>query len=107
MSFHPTLWVEEGHALREYLLNISHGDVLLMCSCPKMFEDEREAAHIARADGATLLTITDSEISALLLKSGCNIGIRQREKHFLIPMSVPWRYGICSFLRSMSLHRKK
>lgn len=96
MGFNPTLLIEEGHTLREYLLNITHGDVLLMCSYPKMFEDEREMAHLAKENGATLITITDSEISALLLKSDYNISIKQKEKTFFNSYVIPM--ALCNLL---------
>lgn len=96
MGFNPTLLVEEGHTLREYLLNITQGDVLLMCSYPKMFEDEREMARLAKENGATLITITDSEISALLLKSDYNISIKQREQTFFNSYVIPM--ALCNLL---------
>ena len=60
MGFNPILLVEEGHTLREYLMNITSQDTLIMCSYPKMFQDEREMARMAKRGGATLVTITDS-----------------------------------------------
>lgn len=89
MGFTPTLLVEEGHTLREYLLNISEQDTLLMCSFPKMFKDEYRMAQLAKQSGATLITLTDSERTSLLLKSDYNISVGQREKTFFNSYVIP------------------
>lgn len=96
MGFNPILLVEEGHSLREYLLNITNQDTLLMCSYPKMFQDEYEMARLAKEKGATLITITDSEITSLLLKSDYNISIRQKEKTFFNSYVIPMAF--CNLL---------
>lgn len=96
MGFNPILLVEEGHTLREYLLNITNKDSLLMCSYPKMFPDEREMARLAKKSGATLITITDSEISSLLLESDYNISVKQKEKTFFNSYVIPM--AICNLL---------
>lgn len=96
MGFNPILLVEEGHTLREYLLNITEDDSLLMCSYPKMFHDEREMARLAKASGATLITITDSESSALVLESDYNISIRQKETTFFNSYVIPMAF--CNLL---------
>lgn len=96
MGFNPILLVEEGHTLREYLLNITEYDTLLMCSYPKMFYDEREMARLAKKSGATLITITDSEASALVLESDYNISIRQKEKTFFNSYVIPMAF--CNLL---------
>ena len=96
MGFNPILLVEEGHTMREYLLNITPQDTLLMCSYPKMFQDEREMARLAKKGGATLITITDSEISALLLGGDYNVSIRQREKMFFNSYVLPMAF--CNLL---------
>lgn len=96
MGFNPILLVEEGHTLREYLLNITDRDTLLMCSYPKMFPDEREMARLAKKSGATLITITDSETSSLLLESDYNLSIRQREKTFFNSYVIPM--ALCNLL---------
>jgi len=96
MGFNPILLVEEGHTLREYLLNITENDTLLMCSYPKMFYDEREMARLAKASGATLITITDSESSALVLESDYNISIRQKDTTFFNSYVIPMAF--CNLL---------
>lgn len=96
MGFNPILLVEEGHTLREYLLNITDRDTLLMCSYPKMFPDEREMARLAKKSGATLITITDSETSSLLLESDYNLSVRQREKTFFNSYVIPM--ALCNLL---------
>ena len=96
MGFNPILLVEEGHTLREYLLNITSQDTLLMCSYPKMFQDEREMARLAKKSGATLITITDSEISSLVLESDYNISIKQKEKTFFNSYVIPMAF--CNLL---------
>ena len=92
MGFRPILLVEEGHTLREYLLNITNQDTLLMCTSPKIFKDEYRMARLAKQSGATLITITDSEATSLLLNSDYNISFRQKEKTFfnsyVIPMTI-------------------
>ena len=96
MGFNPILLVEEGHTMREYLLNITEEDTLLMCSYPKMFQDEREMAWLAKKGGATLITITESETAALLLGGDYNISIRQREKTFFNSFVLPMAF--CNLL---------
>ena len=96
MGFNPILLVEEGHTMREYLLNITEEDTLLMCSYPKMFQDEREMAWLAKKGGATLITITESETAALLLGGDYNISIRQREKTFFNSYVLPMAF--CNLL---------
>lgn len=96
MGFNPILLVEEGHTLREYLLNITEQDTLLMCSYPKMFQDEREMARLAKNSGATLITITDSETSSLVLESDYNISIKQKEKTFFNSYVIPMAF--CNLL---------
>ena len=96
MGFNPILLVEEGHTLREYLMNITSQDTLIMCSYPKMFQDEREMARMAKRGGATLVTITDSEISALLLESDYNLSARQKEKTFFNSYVLPM--ALCDLL---------
>lgn len=92
IGFRPILLVEEGHTLRENLLNITNQDTLLMCSSPKIFKDEYKMAQLAKQSGATLITITDSEATSLLLNSDYNISFRQKEKAFfnsyVIPMTI-------------------
>lgn len=92
MGFLPIIITEEGHALRESLLNIEQGDVLLMSSYPKMFPDEKEMARLAKESNATLITITDSEITSVFLSSDYTITIPQKNKLFfnsyVIPMAV-------------------
>ena len=96
MGFNPILLVEEGHTLREYLMNITSQDTLIMCSYPKMFQDEREMARMAKRGGATLVTITDSETSALLLESDYNLSARQKEKTFFNSYVLPM--ALCDLL---------
>ena len=96
MGFNPILLVEEGHTLREYLMNITSRDTLIMCSYPKMFQDEREMARMAKRGGATLVTITDSETSALLLESDYNLSARQKEKTFFNSYVLPM--ALCDLL---------
>ena len=96
MGFNPILLVEEGHTLREYLMNITSQDTLIMCSYPKMFQDEREMARMAKRGGATLVTITDSETSALLLESDYNLSVRQKEKTFFNSYVLPM--ALCDLL---------
>ena len=96
MGFNPILLVEEGHTLREYLMNITSQDTLIMCSYPKMFHDEREMARMAKRGGATLVTITDSETSALLLESDYNLSARQKEKTFFNSYVLPM--ALCDLL---------
>ena len=96
MGFNPILLVEEGHTLREYLMNITSQDTLIMCSYPKMFQDEREMARMAKRGGSTLLTITDSETSALLLESDYNLSARQKEKTFFNSYVLPM--ALCDLL---------
>lgn len=96
MGFNPILLVEEGHTLREYLMNITSQDTLIMCSYPKMFQDEREMARMAKCGGATLVTITDSETSALLLESDYNLSARQKEKTFFNSYVLPM--ALCDLL---------
>ena len=96
MGFNPILLVEEGHTLREYLMNITSQDILIMCSYPKMFQDEREMARMAKRGGATLVTITDSETSALLLESDYNLSARQKEKTFFNSYVLPM--ALCDLL---------
>ena len=96
MGFGPVLLVEEGHTLAEYLLNITRGDVLLMCSYPKMFNDEIKMAKLAKENGATLITITDSEISSMILNSDYNVSIRQKEKTFFNSYVIPMAF--CNLL---------
>lgn len=96
MGFNPILLVEEGHTLREYLMNITSQDILIMCSYPKMFQDEREMARMAKRGGATLVTITDSETSALLLESDYNLSARQKEKTFFNSYVLPM--DLCDLL---------
>ena len=96
MGFNPILLVEEGHTLREYLMNITRQDTLIMCSYPKMFQDEREMARMAKRGGATLVTITDSETSALLLESDYNLSVRQKEKTFFNSYVLPM--ALCDLL---------
>ena len=67
-----------------------------MCSYPKMFPDEREMARLAKKSGATLITITDSEISSLLLESDYNISVKQKEKTFFNSYVIPM--AICNLL---------
>lgn len=92
MGFLPIIITEEGHTLRESLLNIEQGDVLLMSSYPKMFPDEKEMARLAKESNATLITITDSEITSVFLSSDYTITIPQKNKLFfnsyVIPMAV-------------------
>ena len=96
MGFNPILLVEEGHTLREYLMNITSQDTLIMCSYPKMFQDEREMARMAKRGGSTLVTITDSETSALLLESDYNLSARQKEKTFFNSYVLPM--ALCDLL---------
>ena len=96
MGFNPILLVEEGHTLREYLMTITSQDTLIMCSYPKMFQDEREMARMAKRGGATLVTITDSETSALLLESDYNLSARQKEKTFFNSYVLPM--ALCDLL---------
>ena len=96
MGFNPILLVEEGHTLREYLMNITSQDTLIMCSYPKMFQDEWEMARMAKRGGATLVTITDSETSALLLESDYNLSARQKEKTFFNSYVLPM--ALCDLL---------
>lgn len=96
MGFNPILLEEEGHTLREYLMNITSQDTLIMCSYPKMFQDEREMARMAKRGGATLVTITDSETSALLLESDYNLSARQKEKTFFNSYVLPM--ALCDLL---------
>ena len=67
-----------------------------MCSYPKMFHDEREMARLAKASGATLITITDSESSALVLESDYNISIRQKDTTFFNSYVIPMAF--CNLL---------
>ena len=61
-----------------------------------MFQDEREMARLAKKSGATLITITDSEISSLVLESDYNISIKQKEKTFFNSYVIPMAF--CNLL---------
>ena len=93
IGFNPILLIEEGHTLKESLLNINKEDVLITCNFPKMFPDEIEMTKLANAKGAQIITITDSEVSAMELNSNYSIIVPQTNKKtyfnsYVIPMAI-------------------
>lgn len=56
--------LEEGLALREKIINLSEQDFLVMASFPNVQRDEFWVSEYARARGAGVFLITDSDVTA-------------------------------------------
>lgn len=96
IGFKPILLVEEGHTLKESLLNITKKDVLITCNFPKMFSDETEMTRIAKSRGAKIISITDSEVSAMELKCDYSIIVPQKNKTYFNSYVI--QMAICNLL---------
>ncbi len=60
---------EEGMLLRERVFNLKPDDVVLITSMPAMLEEERWLSQYCKKIGASLIAVTDSEITANTLNS--------------------------------------
>ena len=96
MGFDPIRLTEEGYAMRESLLHIGSQDVLIMCSFPKTRSDEIIMARTAKEHGATLITFTNSESTAMLLESDYYLAVRQPRNTFF--NSYVTQMALCELL---------
>lgn len=96
MGFNPTLLNEEGYTMREYLMHIKSQDVLITCNYPKIRPDEKIMAQIAKEHGATLISFTNSETTAMRLKSDYCLTVPQTKTTFF--NSYVLQMAICDLL---------
>lgn len=80
---------EEGMLLRERVFNLKPDDVVFLTSMPAMLEEERWLSRYCKKVGASLIAVTDSEITANTLNSNTFIICAESTETFFNSYVLP------------------
>lgn len=97
----------EGLSLRERLFLISEKDVLFLSSFPTTVQDEYWAASYARKQGAKVLVLTDSEITARNLGADCYALVQEHSQTFFNSYILPMLFCNTLLLHLYESEREK
>lgn len=103
MGFH-TVNISKGITISpENLVNIEGGDLLIACGFPRYSKGTYNAITFAKNKGATVVTITDSDLSALAVQSDIVLPVKIDNITFFNSYIVPME--LCNVLIMKILER--
>ena len=107
MGISCTAVTEEGLALREKMFLLSPEDCVFVVAFPTMTESERWVSRYAHRKQATLLTLTDSEITAKQLGADLFAVINERADTFFNSYVLPMAFCNGLLLRIFELNQDR
>ncbi len=98
---------QEGLTLRERLFLVNEKDVVILSAFPTLMEDEKWAAKYIKKQGAKLLVITDSEITANTLQADYHVCLVESSDVFFNSYIMPMAFCNALLLRLYELEPDK